>query len=86
MKIELQGHTDTQGDDAHNMELSHNRAKSVYEYLINKGIAKERLTYKGYGETQPVVTDEEIAAMKTDKEKKAAHQKNRRTVYKITAI
>lgn len=86
LKIELQGHTDTQGDDKHNMELSQNRAKAVYDYLISKGIAKERLTYKGYGETQPVVTDAEIAAMKTDKEKRDAHQKNRRTVYKITAI
>ncbi|MBK6952169.1 MAG: PD40 domain-containing protein [Crocinitomicaceae bacterium] len=86
MKIELQGHTDTQGDDKHNLELSHNRAKAVYEYLISKGIPKERMTYKGYGETQPVVTDEEIEKMTTDKEKKAAHQKNRRTVYKITAI
>ncbi|MBI3136931.1 MAG: PD40 domain-containing protein [Bacteroidetes bacterium] len=86
MKIELQGHTDTQGDDKHNLELSDNRAKAVYEYLITKGIAKERLTYKGYGETQPVVSDEEIAKLKTDKEKKDAHQKNRRTVYKITAI
>jgi outer membrane protein OmpA-like peptidoglycan-associated protein len=86
MKIELQGHTDTQGDDKHNLELSHNRAKAVYEYLISKGISKDRMTYKGYGETQPVITDEEIAAMKTDQEKKAAHQENRRTVYKITAI
>ena len=86
LKIELQGHTDTQGDDAHNMELSHNRAKSVYEYLISKGVTKERLSYKGYGETEPVVSDAEIAAMKTDKEKKDAHQKNRRTVYKITAM
>jgi outer membrane protein OmpA-like peptidoglycan-associated protein len=86
MKIELQGHTDTQGDDKHNLELSHNRAKAVYEYLISKGIAKERMTYKGYGETQPVVTDEEIEKMTTDKEKKAAHQKNRRTVYVITTL
>lgn len=86
LKIELQGHTDTQGDDKHNLELSDNRAKAVYEYLISKGIAKDRLTYKGYGETQPVVSDEEIAKMKTDKEKKEAHQKNRRTVYKITAV
>ncbi|MBK6526504.1 MAG: OmpA family protein [Crocinitomicaceae bacterium] len=86
MKIELQGHTDTQGDDKHNLELSHNRAKAVYEYLISKGISKDRMTYKGYGETQPVITDEEIAAMKTDQEKKSHIRKNRRTVYKITAI
>ena len=86
LKIELQGHTDTQGDDKHNLELSQNRAKAVYDYLISKGIAKERLTYKGFGETQPVITDEEIAKLTTDKEIKAAHQKNRRTVYKIVAI
>ncbi|MBK9191635.1 MAG: PD40 domain-containing protein [Crocinitomicaceae bacterium] len=86
LKIELQGHTDTQGDDKHNMELSSNRAKAVYDYLVSKGIAKERLTHKGYGETQPVVSDEEIAKMQTEKEKKAAHQENRRTVYKITGV
>lgn len=96
MKIELQGHTDAQGDDAHNLELSKNRAKAVMDYLITKGVAKERLTSKGFGETQPdtitigstkvTLTEEYINGLKTDKEKKDAHQQNRRTVYVVKSL
>ena len=96
MKIELQGHTDAQGDDAHNLELSKNRAKAVMDYLISKGIAKERLTSQGFAETQPetitvggeqvTLTETYINGLKTDKEKKAAHQQNRRTVYLIKSL
>ncbi|MES2799564.1 MAG: OmpA family protein [Bacteroidota bacterium] len=83
IKIELGGHTDTRGDDKANLKLSNDRAKTVYSYLIAKGIKADRLSYKGYGETQTVVTDVEIANLATDKEKEAAHQSNRRTEYKI---
>lgn len=83
IKIEIGGHTDTRGDDKENMTLSQNRALSVYQYLVDHGIAKERLTHKGYGETAPVYTDAQIEAMATDKEREAAHQANRRTEYKI---
>jgi outer membrane protein OmpA-like peptidoglycan-associated protein len=83
VKIEIGGHTDTRGDDKENLTLSNNRAKAVYDYLISKGIVLERLSFKGYGETQPVVSDATIAKMATDKEKETAHQSNRRTEYKI---
>jgi len=83
VKIEIGGHTDTRDDDAKNLELSTRRAKVVYDYLIQQGIKLERLSYKGYGETELLVTDEVINKMSTDKEKEAAHQRNRRTVYKI---
>jgi outer membrane protein OmpA-like peptidoglycan-associated protein/tetratricopeptide (TPR) repeat protein len=83
VKIELGGHTDTRGDDKENMTLSADRAKAVYNYLIAKGIKAERLSYKGYGETKTVISDAEIAKMSSEKEKEAAHQKNRRTEYKI---
>jgi outer membrane protein OmpA-like peptidoglycan-associated protein/tetratricopeptide (TPR) repeat protein len=83
VKIELGGHTDTRGDDKENMTLSSDRAKAVYTYLIAKGIKAERLSFKGYGETKTVVTDAEIAKLTSEKEKEAAHQKNRRTEYKI---
>jgi outer membrane protein OmpA-like peptidoglycan-associated protein/Tol biopolymer transport system component len=83
VKIELGGHTDTRGDDKENMTLSSDRAKAVYNYLITKGIKAERLSFKGYGETKTVVSDAEIAKLSTEKEKEAAHQKNRRTEYKI---
>ena len=96
MKIELQGHTDTQGDDAHNLELSKNRAKAVMDYLISKGVAKERLTSKGFGETVPAtitvngtavtLTEAYINSLKTEKEKKDAHQQNRRTVYVVKSL
>lgn len=53
VKIELSGHTDDVGSDADNLSLSEKRAKSVYEFLVGKGVAKERLVFKGYGETKP---------------------------------
>jgi outer membrane protein OmpA-like peptidoglycan-associated protein/tetratricopeptide (TPR) repeat protein len=81
--IEIGGYTDTRGDAKENQLLSENRAKSVYSYLISKGVNAARISYKGYGESQPEISDEEIALLKTDAEKEAAHQKNRRTAYKI---
>ncbi len=51
--VEIGGHTDSTGTDQHNLVLSEKRALSVVNYLINKGIASERLIYKGYGNTAP---------------------------------
>jgi outer membrane protein OmpA-like peptidoglycan-associated protein/tetratricopeptide (TPR) repeat protein len=93
MKIELQGHTDAQGDDKKNLALSDNRAKSVMAYLIQKGITADRLTAKGYGETKPnsfvneagetiVLTEAYISSLPAN-EQSAAHQLNRRTMYEI---
>lgn len=58
LRIELGGHTDNVGRPEANQKLSEQRAKAVYDYLISKGIATNRLTYKGYGETQPVATND----------------------------
>jgi outer membrane protein OmpA-like peptidoglycan-associated protein len=80
---EIGGHTDSRNDASVNLELSTSRAKVVYEYVLKQGIKAERLTFKGYGETQLLVSDDEIAKLSTAKEKEAAHQKNRRTVFKI---
>lgn len=52
MKIEISGHTDAVGGDSDNMMLSNNRANSVMNYLLGKGISKDRLSAKGYGETK----------------------------------
>ncbi len=54
MKIEVKSHTDSHGDDAYNMQLSDRRAKSTIAYMIEKGIASDRLTGKGFGETELV--------------------------------
>jgi outer membrane protein OmpA-like peptidoglycan-associated protein len=81
IRIEIGGHTDSRGSD--NITLSENRAKTVYNYLILKGIDVFRLSYKGYGSSKPVNTDEKIATLETEEKKEAAHQENRRTEYKI---
>ena len=58
VRISIEGHTDSKGDAAYNKELSLNRAKAVYEYIAQQGIAKDRLEYEGYGAEQPVATNE----------------------------
>ncbi len=54
MKIDVRSHTDSHGNDDYNLWLSDERAKSTVKYMVAKGIAADRLTSKGYGETQPV--------------------------------
>ena len=54
MKLAIGAHTDNKGSDKYNQALSQRRAKSTVDYLTTKGIAKERLTFKGYGESQPL--------------------------------
>ena len=75
LRVEISGHTDNIGDESDNMILSENRAKSVYNYLINKGINSSRLTFVGYGETKPIATNDT----------EEGRQKNRRTEMKILA-
>jgi outer membrane protein OmpA-like peptidoglycan-associated protein len=59
LKIEVGGHTDSDGDKKANLTLSNNRAKSVVEYLVNEGkIGAARLSYKGYGDTKPKVKND----------------------------
>ncbi len=55
--IELGSHTDSRASDEYNLDLSRRRAQSVVNYLIEKGIDRERLVAKGYGETQPKMVD-----------------------------
>jgi uncharacterized repeat protein (TIGR01451 family) len=56
-KVRIEGHTDSQGDDAFNLDLSQRRANSVRRFLVEQGIAAERLEAVGYGETKPVDTN-----------------------------
>ncbi|HRG00762.1 MAG TPA: OmpA family protein [Bacteroidia bacterium] len=82
--IEINAHTDTRGSDKANMILSQGRAQSCVTYLISKGIAKERLLPTGYGEKKPLISDEEIAKLvPKSPEFEAAHQKNRRTAFRV---
>jgi OmpA-OmpF porin, OOP family len=54
IKVEVQGHTDSQGDDNFNLKLSQRRAESVRAYLGGKGVAGNRMVPKGYGENVPI--------------------------------
>jgi len=54
IKAKVAGHTDSRGDDARNQSLSARRAESVMRYLIERGVAAERLSAAGYGESQPI--------------------------------
>lgn len=61
MRIEVEGHTDDIGSDASNLALSDARAKAVVDFLLGRKVEKERITWKGYGETRPLApnTNEE---------------------------
>lgn len=54
LEAELHGHTDNEGSAAHNKTLSEQRAKAVVTYLVSHGISSNRLTHKGFGDTQPI--------------------------------
>ena len=72
-KVMVGGHTDATGDDQYNLELSERRAQSVRVFLIGAGVAEERLDAKGFGETEPLVSN------KT----RDGREKNRRVEFKI---
>ena len=84
ISIEINSHTDTRGSDNHNLKLSQARAQSCVNYLIHRGIKSERMRPTGYGENEPLISDEQISLMVPESEEfEAAHQKNRRTAFKV---
>jgi OOP family OmpA-OmpF porin len=72
-KIEVQAHTDDRGSEKYNLRLSEQRAAAVMEYLLSRGIASERLSSKGYGESRPVA----------DNDTEEGRAKNRRVELKV---
>ncbi len=73
LRVEIAGHTDSDGDEKANLLLSQARAESVVKYLVSKGISANRLIAKGYGESEPI----------DDNSTAAGKQKNRRTEARI---
>lgn len=57
-KVEVQGHTDTDGNDKYNLDLSQRRVDSVVKFLVDKGVDASRLVSKGYGESKPAVPND----------------------------
>ncbi len=78
LQIELGSHTDSRGNDEYNLKLSQSRANSAVNYIVGKGIGKERITAKGYGETKLINSGANNVKC-SDEE----HQLNRRTEFKI---
>jgi OOP family OmpA-OmpF porin len=74
LRIELQGHTDSVGNDAYNLQLSEKRAQSVRDFLIAEGVGDQQLTAKGYGESMPV----------SDNKTNEGRAENRRVVMAVT--
>jgi outer membrane protein OmpA-like peptidoglycan-associated protein len=74
MHLAIDGHTDNVGTDEYNQTLSDNRATTVKDYFISKGIAEGRLTSAGHGETMPIA----------DNKNAAGRQKNRRVELKLS--
>jgi len=94
ISIEIRSHTDHRGSAPYNLDLSSRRAKSVYDYLVENGIDSKRLESKGYGESEPVeivnangeliiLNQKHISTLHSEDEKDTAHQKNRRTAFKV---
>ena len=78
LDIQLSSHTDCQGDDDYNQDLSQRRAQSAVDYIIEKGIEANRIIAKGYGETRLAIICEVCEECSEDE-----HQLNRRTTFKI---
>lgn len=81
IRIELRAHTDSRGDAAYNLELSEIRAESIVNYFIYRGISKNRLTFKGFGDTKPI--NDCTKGVSCSEEE---HQKNRRVEFKVLPV
>lgn len=79
MVIELSAHTDSKGSNSYNMKLSEARARTVVEYLRNKGIDESRLKAKGYGETMPIAPNTNADGSDNPE----GREQNRRTEFKV---
>ncbi|HEX8356402.1 MAG TPA: OmpA family protein, partial [Segetibacter sp.] len=73
IKIQINGHTDNVGSPADNLKLSTDRAKSVVDFLVSKGVDGKRLLYKGFGETKPIA----------DNKSEVGRSLNRRTEFVV---
>jgi len=74
--IDIYGHTDSDGSDAYNLDLSNRRAQSVASYLSGRGVARARIATEGFGESQPIADNATVAGK----------QQNRRVEIRIVPI
>ena len=74
MTLQIEGHTDSRGDDDFNLDLSQRRAAAVVDFLVWRGVSRDRLVPIGFGETKPIADNESPAGQAT----------NRRVVFRAT--
>ena len=65
--VEVAGHTDAKGDSEINLKLSQRRADVIAKYLVNHGVAAEKIVARGYGETQPIADNETADGRKANR-------------------
>ncbi|MFD0751855.1 OmpA family protein [Mucilaginibacter calamicampi] len=82
IKIELSAHTDGIGSDAYNNKLSQERAKACVDYIISRGINKEKIFAKGYGKTRPIAPN----TLPNGQDNPEGRQMNRRTEFTILKV
>ncbi|WP_257451606.1 OmpA family protein [Archangium lipolyticum] len=76
MKLRVEGHTSNEGDAGYNLDLSQRRAEAVVEYIIGKGVERERLEPRGFGQTRPIA----------DNDTSEGRAKNRRVEFKTDTL
>jgi len=86
VNIEIRNHSDTRGSNRYSTCLTCKRSESIRQYLIEKGVAPERIVAKGYGEEEPLISDATIAKMETKLEQEEAHLTNRRSEVVVTGF
>lgn len=88
LTVEISTHTDSRGKDSSNIMISQSRAEWLRNYIIQHGIDPNRIIAKGYGESEPIITEKEINKYRnTDKDRfNQLHERNRRSELKIIKI
>ena len=76
LRISIEGHTDNRGDKSHNLNLSKKRAEAVAQWLIQNGVAANRIESLGFGDASPVA----------DNQTEAGRALNRRTAFRIIGL
>jgi outer membrane protein OmpA-like peptidoglycan-associated protein len=88
-QLQVEGHTDDLGDDDANLTLSRARAQAVVKYLVERGVAPDRLVARGFGESQPLCPDAGTLldeGVKGRKPLAACRERNRRVQFKVLEL
>ncbi len=90
VEIHIEGHTDSRGSEAYNLDLSRRRAESVADFLADQGVERDRMTFEGYGESRPKVEEPDECRDRTEATAPAwcderVWSQNRRTEFHVTA-